>query len=301
MKAIICTGYGAPDVLQLQEVDKPKPKDNQILIKIHATTVASGDCVVRGAKKYGPIMKIMFGFKRPRQPILGTELSGVIEAVGRNVTKFKVGDAVFALTGMKFGGYAEYICLAENSVVSPMPQNATFEDAAALAFGGTTALHFLRKSGIKPNQKILIYGASGAVGTAATQLAVYFGANVTGVCSAQNFDLVRSLGANNMIDYTKEDFNTLNRTYDIVFDAVGKLNKTQAKKLTNQNGKFVSVSKGMVKELTDDLNLLKELVENEQFKATIDKTYPLANTAQAHEYVEMGHKKGNVVLTVIEG
>lgn len=300
MKAIICTGYGPPDVLQFQDIKKPMMKNNQILIKIHATTVTSGDCVVRGAKKYGPIMKIMFGLKRPRQPILGAELSGVIEAVGENVTKFKVGDSVFALTGMKFGGYAEYICLSENSILSLIPENSTFEEAASLAFGGTTALHFLRKATIATDQKILIYGASGSVGTAAVQLAAYFGADVTGVCSTQNIDLVRLLGAATVIDYTTDDFKTLNETYDIVFDAVGKLNKAKAKQLTSQNGKFISVAKGMVKELTEDLYLLKELFEKEKFKATLDRSYPLVNAAQAHKYVEAGHKKGNVVLNVVK-
>ncbi|WP_429950316.1 NAD(P)-dependent alcohol dehydrogenase [Enterococcus sp. AZ101] len=298
MKAIICTGYGVPDVLMLQEIEKPTPKSNQILIKIHATTVTSGDCVVRGAKQYGPIMKIMFGFKRPRQPILGTEFSGIIEEVGENSTKFKVGDAVFALTGMKFGGYAEYICLPENAIVSLAPRNATFEETATLAFGGTTALHFLRKASLAPNQKVLIYGASGSVGAAAIQLATYFGADVTGICSTQNLEFVHSLGANTTIDYTTEEFNTLDKTYDIVFDAVGKLNKSKRKQLTSKNGKFVSVSKGMVKGLVEDLYLLKELVEKERFKATIDRTYSLANAAQAHEYVETGRKKGNVALTV---
>lgn len=298
MKAIICTGYGVPDVLMLQEIEKPTPKSNQILIKIHATTVTSGDCVVRGAKRYGPIMKIMFGFKRPRQPILGTEFSGIIEEVGENSTKFKVGDAVFSLTGMKFGGYAEYICLSENAVVSLAPKNATFEETATLAFGGTTALHFLRKASIAPNQKVLIYGASGSVGAAAIQLATYFGADVTGICSTQNLEFVHSLGANTTIDYTTEEFNTLDKTYDIVFDAVGKLNKSKRKQLTSKNGKFVSVSKGMVKGLVEYLYLLKELVEKERFKATIDRTYSLANAAQAHEYVETGRKKGNVALTV---
>ncbi|MBO0447495.1 hypothetical protein IGJ55_000790 [Enterococcus sp. AZ170] len=298
MKAIICTGYGVPDVLMLQEIEKPTPKSNQILIKIHATTVTSGDCVVRGAKRYSPIMKIMFGFKRPRQPILGTEFSGIIEEVGENSTKFKVGDAVFALTGMKFGGYAEYICLSENAVVSLAPRNATFEETATLAFGGTTALHFLRKASLAPNQKVLIYGASGSVGAAAVQLATYFGADVTGICSTQNLEFVHSLGANATIDYTTEEFNTLDKTYDIVFDAVGKLNKSKRKQLTSKNGKFVSVSKGMVKGLVEDLYLLKELVEKERFKATIDRTYSLANAAQAHEYVETGRKKGNVALTV---
>ncbi|WP_206911966.1 hypothetical protein IGL98_002707 [Enterococcus sp. DIV0840] len=300
MKAIICTGYGTPDVLKFQDIKKPIAKNNQILIKIHATTATSGDCVVRGAKKYGPIMKIMFGLNRPRQPILGAELSGVIEAVGENVTKFKVGDSVFALTGMKFGGYAEYICLSENSILSLIPKNANFEEAASLAFGGTTALHFLRKAAIAPNQKILIYGASGSVGTAAVQLAAYFGADVTGICSTQNIALVRSLGAATTIDYTTDDFKTLNETYDIVFDAVGKLNKTTAKQLTRQNGQFISVAQGLVKELMEDMFLLKELFEKEKFKATIDRTYPLANAAQAHKYVEIGHKKGNVVLNVVK-
>ncbi|WP_086313991.1 hypothetical protein A5821_001546 [Enterococcus sp. 7F3_DIV0205] len=299
MKAIICTGYGDPDVLQMQEVAKPVPKDNEILIRIHATTVASGDCVVRGAKKYGPILKIMFGLKRPRQPILGTELSGTIEAVGANVKKFKIGDAVFALTGMKFGGYAEYICLPENGIISLKPENATFDEAAALSFGGTTALHFLRKAGLAPKTKVLIYGASGSVGTAAVQLAAHFGADVTGVCSKQNLDLVHSLGANIVIDYTSDHFKTLNETYDIVFDAVGKLNKTKAKQLTNQNGKFVSVARGMVKELTADLYLLKQLFEEEKFKAAIDKRYPLKDADKAHAYVETGRKKGNVILTVV--
>lgn len=298
MKAIICTGYGAPEVLQLEEVAKPVLKDTHILVRIHATSVASGDCVIRSAGKYGPMLKIMFGFKRPRQPILGTEFSGVIEAVGKKVKKYTVGDQIFALTGMKFGGYAEYASLPEDGIIALKPENASFEEAATLAFGGTTALHFLRNASIKPHATIMIYGASGSVGSAAIQLANYYGAIVTGVCSATNFELVKSLGATNVLDYSNKEFQQSVETYDIIFDAVGKLTSQDRKRFLKPNGKFVSVAKGIVKERKEDMAFLAKLFEEGKIKATIDKIYSLEEAAAAHRYADTGRKKGNLVLTI---
>ncbi|MGO4547723.1 NAD(P)-dependent alcohol dehydrogenase [Paenibacillus sp. 2TAB23] len=304
MKAIICTGYGSPEVLKLREVEKPVPKDNEVLVKVFATTVTSGDCRVRSFKS--PVllwlpMRAVLGFKRPRKPILGVELAGEIEAIGKNVTRFKKGDHVYALTGMRFGGYAEYACLSESGMMAEKPANVIYDEAAALAFGGTTALHFFRKGNIRSGQKVLIYGASGAVGTAAVQLAKHFGAQVTGVCSASNMDLAKSLGAERAIDYTTEDFTKKGEFYDLIFDAVGKLSKAAAKKALAPNGTYVTVEgQGMVKERVEDLLFIKELVEKGELKPVIDRRYSLAETAEAHRYVEQGRKKGNVVITIVQ-
>lgn len=299
MKAIICTKYGSPNVLQIKEIEKPKPKDNEILVKVHAATVASGDCRVRGFDSpllYWIPMRMMLGFRKPRKAILGTELSGEIEEVGERVTKFQKGDQVFAFTGMNLGAHAEYICLAEDGMLAIKPENITYEEAAAISFGGTSALHFLRKGKIQSGQKVLIYGASGSVGTAAVQLAKYFGAGVTAVCSTANVELVKSLGADQVFDYRKEDFTEKAERYDLIFDAVGKQSKSNCKKVLASSGKYVSVNSGIAKERVEDILFLKQLVEKGDIKPVIDRCYLMEQIVEAHEYVEKGHKKGNVVI-----
>ena len=302
MKAMECTKYGKPDVLQLQEVEKPIPKENEILIKIHATTVTSGDCRVRSFNS--PLllwlpMRIVLGLRKPRKSILGVELAGEVEEVGKNVTRFKKGDQLFAMTGMKFGGYAEYICLPEKGTIAVKPENVTHEEAASISFGGTTALHFFRKGNIQAGQKVLIYGASGAVGTAAVQLASYYGAEVTGVCSAKNSELVKSLGADRVIDYQHENFTEKEERYDLIFDAVGKITKNECKEALALNGRFVSVEgQGIAKVQTKDLLLLKKLMEEGQIKSVIDRCYSLEQIPAAHEYVETGRKIGNVAVVL---
>jgi NADPH:quinone reductase-like Zn-dependent oxidoreductase len=302
MKAMVCIKYGKPDVLQLKEVEKPAPKEHEILVKIHATTVTSGDCRVRSFNS--PLllwlpMRLVLGLRKPRKPILGVELAGEVVEVGKNVTQFKKGDQLFAMTGMKFGGYAEYICLSEKGTMAIKPENITYEEAASISFGGTTALHFFRKGRIQAGQKVLIYGASGAVGTAAVQLASYYGAEVTGVCSAENSELVKSLGADHVINYKNEDFIKRKERYDLIFDAVGKLTKNDCKEALALNGRFVSVEgQGIVKVQKEDLFFLKKLMEEGQIKSVIDRRYSLEQVPAAHEYVETGRKIGNVVVTL---
>ncbi|HDR7186505.1 NAD(P)-dependent alcohol dehydrogenase [Bacillus cereus] len=299
MKAIICTKYGPPNVLQLQNVEKPKPKKNEVLVKIHATNVSTGDCRIRGFNSpllFWIPMRIILGFRKPRKPILGVELSGEIEDIGTDVTQFKKGDQVFALTELNLGGYAEYTCVHESGLIALKPTNVTYEEAAVIPFGGTSALHFLRKGQIKKGQRVLIYGASGSVGTAAIQLAKYFGATVTAICSSSNFDLVTTLGADNVIDYMKEDFTKRGEHYDIIFDAVGKYKKSLCTDALMPNGKYVSVNGMMAKVSKEDMNLLKQLAETEKLKPVIDRTYRLEEIAEAHIYVEKGHKKGNVSI-----
>lgn len=305
MKAVICTKYGTPEVLQIQEVSKSIPNDNQILVKIVATAVNSADVRVRSLDVKGllkVVMRLVLGVSKPRKPILGTVFSGVVESVGDKVSKFKEGDKVFGMTGYKFGTYAEYIAVNQNGNVIEMPNNATFEEAVAIIFGGQTAIYFLDKAKIakKSNPKILIIGATGSVGTAAIQIAKYHKAHITAVCSSDGQKLVDELGVKNIILYDKEDFTKQDEKFDIIFDAVGKSNRKQCEKLLNGNGIYKNVSSVNASETIQQLQLLKELFEKGAFKAVIDKTFQMDEIVVAHRYVDTGRKKGNVVLKIRE-
>ena len=318
MKAIVYERYGPPEVLHLKEVEKPTPKANEVLIRIYATSVTSGDVRMRKADPW--FVRLMLGLTRPKITILGVVLAGEIEAIGKDVTLFKEGDPVYGMTIKHFGAYAEYKCLPEDGILGLKPVSLTYKEAAAMPFGDTTALHFLRKAKIKAGQKILIYGASGAVGTSAVQLSKYFGAEVTGVCSTANVAMVKSLGADKVIDYTKEDFSKNGEVFDIIFDTVGRSPFSTSVKSLKKNGYYLRVVhmalspviRGLWISLTsgkkviggvanvkaENLVFLNNLIEAVQLKPVIDRTYPLEEIVEAHQYVEQGHKKGNVVITI---
>ena len=328
MKAIVWTKFGPPDVLQLQEVATPAPSDHEVLIRIYATTVTAGDCELRSLKVPLALrlpVRLVVGLIRlirPRPMILGQELAGAIEAVGKEVTRFRKGDQVVAWTGLGLGAYAEYTCLPEDGVLAIKPVTMTYEEAAALPVGGLEAVHFLRKGHIQSGEKILIHGAGGSIGTFAVQLAKYFGAEVTAVDSTGKLDMLRSIGADQVIDYTQEDFTKSGQTYDVIFDVVGKSSFSRSVRSLKHNGRYLlgnprlehrvrgrwtsrRSSKQVIpwaaraaSEYTEDFIFLTELIEAGKIQSVIDRCYPLEQTAEAHRYVETGHKKGNVVITV---
>ncbi len=325
MKAIVWTRFGPPGVLQLQELAKPAPRDHEVLIRIDATTVTAADCALRGLKV--PIaarlpLRIYVDRIRPKPIILGQELAGEIEAVGSAVTRFKTGDQVVGWSGLRLGTYAEYICLPESGVLAIKPPNIAYTEVAPLPIGGLDAVYFLRKANIQRGQRVLIIGAGGSIGTFAVQVARYFGADVTGVDSTEKLDMLRSIGADQVIDYTREDYTKSGETYDVIFDVIGKSPFSRCVRLLTPNGRYLigntrlsqivrgrwlsrSSSKQVIlwaertaSDYTKDFNFLKELIEAGKIKSIIDRCYPLEQIAEAHRYVDTGHKKGNVVITV---
>ncbi|MHA2038272.1 MAG: NAD(P)-dependent alcohol dehydrogenase [Promethearchaeota archaeon] len=327
MKAIICTKYGPPDVLQLKEVEKPIPKDNEILIKIHATTVTMGDCELRALKFSGLLkflMRLGMGFRGPRKShsILGQELAGEIESIGSEVSLFKKGDSILASAGFHLGGYAEYTCLSENGIVVLKPDNITYEEAATIPTGGLEAVSFLEKANIQNGQTVLIIGASGSIGTLGIQLAKYYGADVTAIGNPKSLEIMKSLGSDTVIDYTKEDFTESGETYDIIFDVIGKTSFSNGLTKLNKNGLYLLANPKLTlinhqkreakrkgkrlinrninnkKELIAHLKFLKELIEEGKLKTVIDRRYPLEQIVEAHRYVEEGQKTGNVAITI---
>jgi NADPH:quinone reductase-like Zn-dependent oxidoreductase len=322
MKAIVCTKYGSPEVLQLREVEKPIPKDNEVLIRTFAASVTAGDCELRRFQFHAwlwLLARIGFGFRAPRKKILGQEIAGEIETVGKDVKRFRKGDQVFGLTGFRFGAYAEYNCLPETGVLVKKSNNMTYEEAAAIPLGGLEALHFLQQGNIQSGERVLINGAGGSIGTIAVQLAKYYEAEVTGVDSTNKLDMLRSIGADHVIDYKLEDFTTSSRTYDVIFDIVGKSSFSRSILSLNQNGRYLLANPGLSQMVrgrwtsmtsskrvivgaasgkTEDLLFLKELIEAGTIRSIIDRRYPLEQMIEAHRYVETGQKKGNVVITV---
>ncbi len=317
MKAVVYEQYGSPEVLQLKDVEKPMPKNNEILLSIKATAVNSGDIHLRKADPFA--VRFLSGLIKPKFNILGSVFSGEVESIGRDVTLFKVGDHVFGHTDMRFGAYAEFRCFPENASLALKPANITHTEAAVIPFGGTTALHFIKKADIKRGQKVLIVGASGAVGSAAVQLAKSYGAHVTGVCSTANLALIKSIGADEAIDYTKEDFTKNGETYDVIFDAVNTVSISRSLKSLNKRGILILSAAGMsemfqglwismtssrkawtgvISHKAEDIVFLKELIEAGKLKPIIDRTYPLVQIVEAHVYVEKGHKKGNVAIEI---
>ena len=305
MKAAVCTRYGPPEVLRVEELATPAPRKNEVRIRILATTVTSSDGYVRGLN-LGPAYRLMarlaLGWSAPRQPVLGMVLSGEVDSVGPDATSFEVGDRVFGLNRHRFGTYAQYVCWPESGLLARRPANLTDEEAAAVPYGGLLALHFLRKAGVRAGQRVLVYGASGAVGTSAVQLARHLGAEVTGVCSTANLDLVASLGATTVIDYTCEDFTSRAERYDLIFDTVGKRKSAAALRRCRQalapGGACVSVDDGTPNLRREDLVLLGQLATKGQIRPVIDRTFALDDIVVAHRYVDNGHKRGNVVITV---
>ena len=312
-------------MLQLKEIAKPTPRDNEILIRIFATTVLTADCELRSLKIPLALMlpiRIYLGFTRPRVSILGQELAGEVEAVGKDVTRFRMRDQVFAWTGLRLGAYAEYTCLPESSYIAIKPSNMTYEESASLAVGGLEAAHFMRRGDIRPGQKVLINGAGGSIGSYAIQIAKYYGAEVTGVDSTKKLAMLRSIGVDHVIDYTQEDFTKSGKTYDVIFDVIGRSSFTQSIKSLKPNGRYLLGNPGLsqqiqarwtsipagrkvitwgersAREFKEDINFLKELIEAGKVKTVIDRRYPMEQIAEAHSYVEQGHKKGNVVITL---